>query len=571
LLSEEDQKIERKKRERSFCSDSCRKEWQQRPENIESRINKSKEAFLEKHGVENGFQLKEVQEKAQTSAKKTFKAIGDEIQRKIKKTKLERYGNENFNNIKKTKEKKRLKYGNENFNNRQKAKETMQERFGADHAMKNSKIRKKAENTLLSNHGVKSPLQKKELMDKMRQTNLDRYGVENYSMSQEFKGKVTNTWLKKLGDTKQYQLIQQLKSNNIEILNEFSGFTHQNSSDIRYINYDFKCITCGYEFSRKFCNPTIPICRKCFPSPTSPRTHEDIRNLLVESKIKYLENSRDHIKGYELDFAIDDKALAIELNGNYFHSERSGGKDKNYHIEKTKLTNDKNIKLIHIFEDEIMNKKDIVLSRIRSMTNSQNNSIGARKCVIAELTFEQKRRFFKENHIQGDSPSSVAIGLMYNGEIVSAISLGKPRRALGSKNKKDHHELIRFCNKLNTNVSGSFSRLLSYFKKNYEPELITTYADIRWSGYDPDKTVYAKNGFSFDSFTRPNYWYFKKGNYMDRYHRFSFRKNRIVEIAKREGLLKKGDENQYTEWEIAQMLGMDRIWDCGNMKFVWKN
>jgi hypothetical protein len=44
--------------------------------------------------------------------------------KKQKKTKLEKYGNENFNNIEKVKKTKENKYGNENFNNIEKQKQT---------------------------------------------------------------------------------------------------------------------------------------------------------------------------------------------------------------------------------------------------------------------------------------------------------------------------------------------------------------------------------------------------------------------------------------------------------------
>jgi len=130
--------------------------------------------------------------------------------------------------------------------------------------------------------------------------------------------------------------------------------------------------------------------------------------------------------------------------------------------------------------------------------------------------------------------------------------------------------LLRFCTKVDHSVGGAFSKVLSHFKKKYDPKCITTFADIRWSGYDPAKTVYAKNGFKFESFSRPNYWYFKKGDYMNRYHRFRFRKDVLVKQAIDNGLAKNEEEAKlFTEWELAQLMGMDRIWDCGNMKFSW--
>ena len=57
---------------------------------------------------------------------------------------------------------------------------------------------------------------------------------------------------------------------------------------------------------------------------------------------------------------------------------------------------------------------------------------------------------------------------------------------------------------------------------------------------------------------------------MNRYHRFRFRKDVLVKQAIDNGLAKNEEEAKlFTEWELAQLMGMDRIWDCGNMKFSW--
>lgn len=372
--------------------------------------------------------------------------------------------------------------------------------------------------------------------------------------------------------TKQYDLISQLGSNDIELIGEFVGFRSPSYESGDYIDYEFRCLKCNNEFKRKFCNPTIPICRVCYPSPKSPRTHELIRGILKREGVRFVENSRRHIDGYELDFVIEDLGLAIEMNGNYFHSERAGEKEKEYHIGKTMMAQAKGIRLLHVFEDEVIKSPEIVESRLMSMLGVTQVKIGARKCDVVELNFEQKRAFLKKNHIQGDAPSKVALGLLYDGAIVSIMTFGGKRISLGNKVGDDgSYELIRFCNTIEHQVSGSFSRLLKTFIEQYNPVEITTFADIRWSGYAPDSTVYAKNGFKFDGFSRPNYWYFNKGDYMTRYHRFKFRKDVLVKKAVNLGVINAEQAKVLTEWDIAQLLGMDRIWDCGSMRFVWKS
>ena len=52
-----------------------------------------------------------------------------------------------------------------------------------------------------------------------------------------------------------------------------------------------------------------------------------------------------------------------------------------------------------------------------------------------------------------------------------------------------------------------------------------------------------------------------KTDMLERKHRFTYTKQRI---------LKKHNEldSSKTEWELMKSLGYNRIWDCGNMKFV---
>nr|DAX54017.1 MAG TPA: endonuclease-like protein [Caudoviricetes sp.] len=251
-----------------------------------------------------------------------------------------------------------------------------------------------------------------------------------------------------------------------------------------------------------------------------------ISDFLDNLGINYIKNDRTIISPLEIDIFIPDKKIGIEVNGNFWHSE-FGGKDKNYHINKSKLCEEKGIKLIHIFEDEIENEFNIVKSRLSSILGKTENIIYARKCDIREVSSKEKREFINKCHIQGDS---------------------------------DRYELIRFCNKLKTTVVGGFSRLLKYFINEYKPKSLKTYCDIRWSGLNYEETVYYKNSFKFDGYSKPNYWYMQKNNLLKRYHRYNFTKHSI--LSKHNELNK-----NKTEWQLMCELGYNRIYDCGNMKF----
>lgn len=67
-------------------------------------------------------------------------------------------------------------------------------------------------------------------------------------------------------------------------------------------------------------------------------------------------NNRKIIHPYELDLYLPELNLAIEYNGTYWHSQEKG-KSINYHLNKSILCREKNIRLIHIYEFEDFNKQ----------------------------------------------------------------------------------------------------------------------------------------------------------------------------------------------------------------------
>ena len=166
-----------------------------------------------------------------------------------------------------------------------------------------------------------------------------------------------------------------------------------------------------------------------------------------------------------------------------------------------------NINLIHIWEDNWLYKKEITLSRIKNALGITSEKIMARKCIIKKVENVEAKDFLDANHLQGHINSSYKIGLYYNDELVSLMTFGKLRSALGSKGKDGVYELYRFASKINTNVVGAFSRLLKRFEDEIKPIELVTYANRDWSFID---NVYLKNGFEFIHNTEVNYWYYDK-------------------------------------------------------------
>ncbi len=265
--------------------------------------------------------------------------------------------------------------------------------------------------------------------------------------------------------------------------------------------------------------------------------------------------------GFELDIVIPEHNLAIEFNGNFYHLEQPEQttaalkKDRKYHLNKTLICEQKGYQLLHFFEDEWDNKQDIIKSMICNKLKLTSTRIFARKCRLVEVDKRDRINFYNANHIQGGDQAKVAYGLVYDGILVSVMSFGIPRFT-----RDIQWELIRFANKINTNVIGGFSKLLKYFRLNHSGSIIS-YADRRIS----TGNVYSRNGFTLTRTNLPSYSYLHKNtNYLVRYSRMQFQKKRLY---------KKFNDNidrtQMTELEMVTELGYKRIWDCGTLTYVY--
>jgi len=161
---------------------------------------------------------------------------------------------------------------------------------------------------------------------------------------------------------------------------------------------------------------------------------------------------------------------------------------------------------------------------------------------------KEAKIFYEENHLQGFINSKINIGLFYENKFISCLSFGKSRY-----NKQYDWEINRFANKLNVSVIGGFAKMLKYFENNYSGSIIT-YSDRRYF----DGSIYRNNGFEELEVSQPNYFYTDKRR---RYSRIQYQKHKLEEQ------LNVYDSN-LTEWENMQLNGYDRIWDCGNYRFI---
>ena len=192
------------------------------------------------------------------------------------------------------------------------------------------------------------PLALDEFKEKGKKTSLERYGVDHPMKSSLIKMRMPEV----------KSAYEKLLSNNKSIpLVSFEEYVARNDNLDKSVL--FRCLNCGKEFTSNCNGYNHTECPDCFPIFINSEPQQEIYLFLKnECNFEIIENSRSIISPLELDIYIPEKNLAIEFDGLYWHSEKCG-KDSKYHLNKTKLCEEKNIQLIHIFDDEWRNKQDI--------------------------------------------------------------------------------------------------------------------------------------------------------------------------------------------------------------------
>ena len=447
-------------------------------------------------------------------------------------------------------------------------KETCIKKYGVENAMQNSKIKEKLKKTNIERFGEDNIFKTKSFKENLKKKNLEKYGVEYYIQTQECQEKIKNTCLKK------YEVLHNSQNKYIK-----EKIKESWNSDLYIKDPYIMKIEDGYVY-RNCSNPNCNLCKekqyKILRYLHNSRMNHNqeicpiknpigqigkntsielfIRDLLDSYNIEYETNVRNIISPKEIDIYIPSKKIAIECNGIYWHS--TIYKNDNYHYEKFIEAENKKIQLLTIWEDQLINKPDIIKSIILSKLGIYKEKIGARKCIIKNIQSKTCNQFLNTNHLQGSCPSTVKLGLYYNNELISIMTFSRKRLGIGvlEKDEKNQWELVRFCNKQHYQVIGGASKLLKYFIENYNPTTIISFSSNDIS----NGNLYKKLGFNMFSKLKGSYWYIDPNNFK-RYHRFKFRKSELVKM---------GFDKEKSERQIMEDSKYLKIFDSGQIKWV---
>ena len=415
-------------------------------------------------------------------------------------------------------------------------------------------LKEKKRKTCIEKYGGTSPISSTEVQDKMKQTLTDKYGVDNYSKVSNFKEIVSS----KISQTKLNNDIKLFRTStqNIKNLNKeyFEKTFIDNDGYLKLYDamnyYNYQTDTSIYKF---MIQNNIKYKKRFNTSHLEKQVLEFLlqNDIKCQTQVRHLQNIS------EIDILSNN--LAIEFDGLFWHSYTNHSKQLksffiNRHVEKTdnfeKLSNE--YQMLHIFENEWLDdtKRDIWKSMISNILKLNSERVFARKCIVKEISTTEANTFILKNHMQGIRNTNIKLGLYYNNELVSVMTLGKPL----DNNSEYEYELIRFCNKKYTNVIGGASKLLKYFEKTYKPKSLLSYANRRWS----KGNLYHKLGFELQNISKPNK-FVVKGNKL--FNRIGFQKYKLKDK------LDKYDKNLSADDNIINN-NYGLIWDCGNYVFT---
>lgn len=152
--------------------------------------------------------------------------------------------------------------------------------------------------------------------------------------------------------------------------------------------------------------------------------------------------------------------------------------------------------MIHIFEDEWNNSKEIIKSMISDTLGKFETVININECSVRKVNYESIKDFLTSNHLFGECYAKINYGLFHENELVSIMCISK---------LNDKYVILRHCNKLNTSINGTFEKLFNYFLEEYDSKHTIISCDLRYG----DGSSYESFGFKLNKETEPKCFYLK--------------------------------------------------------------
>lgn len=399
---------------------------------------------------------------------------------------------------------------------------------------------------------------KQEASRKAKETFTKKYGTDNIQKLPETRAKIKQTSLEKYGHVCFLNTPEQKESRKlakiIETYNNFKRFsdyciplfTLEEWQANPKQKFEWKLVATGEVYQARYWG-YAPIGRFRHTS-----IEKSIHNLLTTWKFDFVKSDRKTIAPKELDICIPSKNIAIECNGEFFHSERRLG--QHYHDEKRFDCENNNVRLFQFFGTEIQKRFKAVKTILRNELDLTSYKICASKMQLVEVSAEVAKKFHDRYNVQGFCESSNHYGLAYKGRLAQLMSFGSSN----CQEKQYRKEIIRVSTIYNFEVIGGLFKLVSAIKTNFDNQPISVSIDLSYfSG-----SIYKNLGFALESINKPSYFYFKGDRYYPTFSEQQIQKLRL------ENLLGNKFDPSKTEEENMQQLKYYKIFTCSQEVWV---
>jgi hypothetical protein len=452
-----------------------------------------------------------------------------ESRRKQVETMMARYGVPNAfcmsNHAEKTKKTLQEKYNVEEIHQipgiKEKMRENSRKKWGTDHPRQNAEIIQQTKETNLERYGHSCSLHSKDASEKTKQTMLQRFGVENYFQNKENQHAINEQRLQTLGykNAKQSHLSKETLTilQNKELFTEVAkGKSYERVADLLKTSANTVAT-----YATKY-----QICDQMKLGYGSAK-QDELYDWLTSLEEMVITNSRKIIHPLELDIYLPNRHLAIEFNGIFHHTEKSGKKIPSYHRIKYEKTLEKGIKLIQVCSTDYRHNKpiveNIILKNLGKLVELDFN------IIVQKIDIKTANFFLSETHLTPSllTDEHICFGFIHENKLIQLMVF--------NETYPTEYAITHFATKLGISYSLGKEMLLNTFKEEFSPTKITHHSNL---SYFTGKS-FTNLGFTKIFETAPNFQY---TNYKKKFDQ----------------LPDGSDETKY-----------DKIWDCGQAVWEW--
>lgn len=158
--------------------------------------------------------------------------------------------------------------------------------------------------------------------------------------------------------------------------------------------------------------------------PSCKRNSSTAEQQLFEYISNYVEcinNDRIQLDGYEIDIYVPSLRLGIEYNGLYWHNDEM---QKISHFDKKSKASEKNIHLIHVYEDDWVNRPDFVKNRLVDILQIKSEgyiNIPVSKAHIEEIEGEFYYEMYSKFTLEPEVKIDGILGLYYRNRVLAIL------------------------------------------------------------------------------------------------------------------------------------------------------